>query len=164
MNLWTHFQNLADSVQTKFAAYEAWTSWTPTWDTAASGGFTSVGAGFGEGFYQRRGTVVHVEFRIELGAGFAVTAGTFALLLPIIAYNSWSGTAIQSTIGTWTARNNSDPFHYSGSIGVMNASGTKATLNGSWDTAAPKSRVTDLLPVPWASGDVLSGSLAYRTT
>lgn len=164
--IWTHVQNLADSVETALDAYETWTSWTPTWDTSGGGGFTSVGAGQNQGFYQRFGTgtgsLVHAEFRVELGAGFSTDTGTFVLILPVAAY-IWAGSVVQGTIGNYTIRDDSVPYHYSGSLGLWSSSADRVSFNGSWDGTKPRSRVDSNDPVVWASGDILSGTLSYRS-
>jgi len=154
-------QNLADSVETALDTYETFTSWTPAWDTSSGGGFTSVGAGTNEGFYMRIGKFVHAEFRVELGAGFATDSGTFILTLPIAAY-VWGGSTIQATLGTWTARNNSDPFHWAGSLGLWSAAGVSVSFGGSYDGTASRSRIDSNDPIVWANNDVLSGVLDYR--
>lgn len=169
VNLWTHFQNLADSVQTKFSATAAWTSWTPTWDTSGGGGFTSVGgSGFNQGFYRNVNGLVHAEFRVELASGFAVDTGTFLLMLPVAAY-VWGGAVLQATVGTWTARDADVPYHYSGSLGLYQASADRVSFNGTPKAspgtigeAVSRNRIDSNDPVVWATGDVLSGKLEYR--
>jgi hypothetical protein len=161
--IWTHVQNLATSVQTALtaAAGQTWTTWALSWDTASGGGFTSVGAGFSEGYYTQIGNLVHAEFRVQLGAGFAVDTGTFILNLPVAA-RLWSGTVAYGTVGNWSARNNSDPYHYAGALGIWDSSGSKVHFAGSWDGTAPRSRIDSNDPIVWASSDVLSGVLNYR--
>jgi hypothetical protein len=134
-----------------------YTSWTPTFVT----GPTSVGSGIRQGFYEKVGKTVHAEFRVELGSGFTYTSGTTELTLPVPAF-VWGGSGIQATIGNWTARNNSVPSHYAGSLGIFSSGANSVSFNGAWDGSAPKSRVDSNDPVAWASGDVLSGVLDYR--
>ena len=163
--LWVHYQNLAESVQAKFTNLITWTSWTPTWDTAGNGGFTTDGAGWSEGFYMRIGNLVHAEFRVELGAGFVVDTGTFALYLPVTAYNTWSGSGLQSAIGSWTIRDDSALYHHAGTMGLYASDGLRASFNGAWDSGSSRdrARVKDDEPMnPWQDGDVMSGNLTYR--
>jgi len=161
--VWVDMQTLATSVETALTTYETWTSFTPT--LGFSGGFASVGAGVNQGFYQKLGTgsgaLVHAEFRIELGAGFSLTAGTWAMALPVAAY-AWGGAGIQSAIGSWIARDDSGPFHFAGTLGLWNAAGTAVSFGGSWLTDKPKSRVDSNDPIVWAAGDVLAGTMSYR--
>ena len=163
-SLWEHYQNVATTTETALTTYETFNTWTPTtWDTTTGGGFTSVGgSGTAEGFYMRIGNFVHAEFRIELASGFATDSGTFALQLPVAAY-AWGGAIIQSTLGTWTARDNSGPDHWSGSIGLWNTAATHVSFNGAWNAGAPNKRIDSNDPIVWASGDMLSGTLNYRS-
>lgn len=161
--IWTHIQNLAESVETALDSYETFTSWTPTWDTTNGGGFTSVGgSGSNQGFYSRIGNLVHAEFRVELATGFSLDTGNFLLVLPLAAYIGWGGSILQSTLGSWTLRNDSDPYHHGGSLGIYSSTGLTVSFNGSWDGTAPRARVDSNDPVAWAVGDVLSGNLNYR--
>jgi hypothetical protein len=169
VDLAAHYQNLAVSVQARRDLDLAFTSWTPTWDTAAGGGFLSVGgSGFNQGHYQQIGKTVHAEFRIELASGFSVDSGTFVLILPVAAY-LWSGSVLAGAVGHWTARNDSDPFHYSGTLGLWDNTATRVSFNGTPDAtiagatdAVPRSRMDSNDPIAWAAGDVLSGNLTYR--
>lgn len=161
-NLWEHLQNLAESVEAAMDSYEAFNSWTLAWDTTGGGGFTSVGGlGQSQGFYSRIGNFVHAEFRVELASGFTVDTGTFVLNLPVAAY-VWNGSGIQATLGTWTARDDSSPNHWSGSLGVWAAGATSVSFNGAWDGTSSKKRIDSNDPIVWAANDVLSGVLNYR--
>jgi hypothetical protein len=167
VSLWTHIQNLATSIQTKRDAERLWNSWTPTWNTPTDGGVLSVGAGVNQGFYRMDGNkLVHAEFRVELGAGFSIQAGTFILNLPVPAY-VWGGAAINGALGSWTARDNSTSgpvVHPSGTIGNWDTGGLRVHFAGAPAasfTGAPR-RVDSNDPIPWASGDVLAGVLDYR--
>jgi hypothetical protein len=163
VNLWTHFQTLAETADAAITTATAtWQSWTPTWDTSGGGGFTSVGgSGLNQGFYRNSDGLVHAEFRIELASGFATDSGTFVLVLPVAAY-VWGGAVIQGVVGNWEARNNSDPYHWGGPLGLWDSSGLKVNFGGSWDGTAPRSRIDSNDPIVWASGDVLAGNLNYR--
>lgn len=162
-NLWEHFQQLANSVETALDTYETWTSWTPAWVTSgSSGGFTSVGgSGTNQGFYSRIGNLVHAEFRIELASGFATDSGTFTLTLPVPAY-VWGGSVVQGAIGRWIARDDSSTLHWSGTIGLWDSGADEVSFGGSWDGTAPRSRVDSNDPIVWAAGDILSGVMDYR--
>lgn len=163
-HIWEHIQALATSVQTALTAVGAqtWNSWTPTWDTAGGGGFTGVGgSGVNQGFYTQIGNLIHAEFRVELASGFSVDTGTFVLMLPVAAY-AFGGAVLQQTIGTWTARDDSAPNHWSGTLGTWSNDHDRVSFNGAWDGTSPKKRIDSNDPFVWAAGDVLSGNLSYR--
>lgn len=172
-SIWTHIQSTATSVQAALTAMVTHNSWTLAWDTSGGGGFTSVGgSGTSQGFYSKIGTgsgaLVHAEFRVELASGFSVDTGTFVLMLPVAAY-VWGGSSIQATLGTWTARDDSVPYHYSGSLGIYQASSDRVSFNGApkgspstISEAVSRNRIDSNDPIAWAAGDVLSGVLRYR--
>ena len=155
-----HFEDLATSIETALTTYETWQSWTPTW---AQGGFSSVGgSGQNQGHYIQIGSFVFAAFRIELAAGFVATAGIAAINLPVQAYSLWSVTNSVSTLGSWTARDDSATNHYSGSLAKSSSTGTAAFFDGAWNGTTNKGRVTETVPFTWAANDILSGSLTYR--
>lgn len=160
MKVWEHFQNLANSVEAALGAYETWTSWTPTFTT---GPLLIGSGGTREGSYQQLGKLVHAEFRIELGSGFTLTAGTtWEMVLPVAAI-TWAGAGIQSSLGSWMYRNNSVPTHYSGTIGIWAPGATSVSFGGAWDGTVPRSRISNSgIPVSMAAGDVFSGNMTYR--
>ncbi len=164
-SVWTHIQNLATAVQAKFTAMEAWTSWTPTFNTPTDGGITSVGAGFASGHYNQRGKHVHAEFRFQLGAGFAVQSGTFALLLPVPAY-VWPGAIYNAALGFWILRDDStSPVqHFAGVLGGFDTGGLRCHFGGAPIAAGGASirRMDSTDPTTLAANDVLSGVLDYR--
>jgi hypothetical protein len=142
---------LATSVQTALTAVGAqtWSTWTLSWDTTSGGGFTSVGgSGFSEGYYTRIGNLVHAEFRVELASGFAVDTGTFILMLPVTAH-AFSGAIFHSTLGTWTARDDSAPNHWSGSLSLYQSSADRVSFGGAWDGTSPKKRIDSNDPIVW---------------
>jgi hypothetical protein len=152
------FQLLADSVETALDTYETYTSWTPVFVA----GPTTIGAGgVSEGYYTRIGKWVRAEFRVELGTGFAVTGTTFDLTLPVAAY-IFGGAAIYSTVGRWMARDDSVPRHYSGSLGVSLAAGTRCSFAGATSSNIARVLVTNTIPFTLAAGDIFSGALSYR--
>lgn len=162
VQMWTHLQNLAESVEAAFDAYETFTSWTPTF----TNGPTTIGVGgFSEGFYTKTGGWVKAQFRIHLGTGFAFTGGTFELVLPFPSY-IWEGGTFGQTgaLGNWTIRDDSAIDHFAGTIGVFETLATRACFNGAWDGTAPNSRVSSAAthPITWAAGDMFSGNLQYR--
>jgi len=158
--IWTHIQNLADSTQTKFAAYEAWTSWTPVFTT----GFTSAGVGgFMEGYYSQIGKLVFAHFRVQLAAGFTTTgAGAITLTMPVSNY-VLSGTGANSALGSWSIRDESAVSIYAGTINSSGSSGTAALFEGAWTGSAPNSHVNLTgSPTTFAASDIFSGFLTYR--
>ena len=163
VEVWNDIQRLADSVETALTAYETWTTWSLSWDTTTGGGFTSVGAGVSQGHYMRIGNFVHAEFRVELGAGFAVDTGTFLLMLPFTAY-VWGGNVNNGVVGNWQARDTSATDHYGGPISIYQASSDRVAFAGAPPNAGgtSKNRVDSNDPIVWASGDILSGNMTYR--
>lgn len=135
-----------------------WKSWTPVWTT----GPTNVGSGgFNQGSYIQQGKMVHAEFRVQLGSSPTWGSGTTELVLPVPAFQ-WAGTGLQASVGSWIARNNSVPSHYTGTIGIHSSAATSVSFGGAWDNAAPRGRVDSNDPVPWVNGDIFSGSMDYR--
>ena len=161
--LWTHFQNLADSVQAKFTAYETIVSWTPTWITSgSSGGFSSVGgSGVNEGHYQRIGDWILAQFYIQLASGFSVDTGIFTLVPPVAPYD-WSGSGGTQAVGSWIIRDDSaSPIeNFAGTISHFDT--TTFSFGGANNAGTSNRRVEDTIPITWASGDILSGVLNYR--
>jgi len=152
------FETFATSVETALDAYETYTSWTPVF---VAGPTTLGTGGVAEGFYQQLGKWVRAEFRVELGTGFAVTGTTFDLTLPVAAY-IFGGAAIWSTLGRWMARDDSVPRHYSGSIGVSLAAGTRCSFGGAVSANISRQLVSNTVPFTLAAGDIFSGALSYR--
>lgn len=157
--IWTHLQNLADSTEAALDAYEVWNSWTPVWPNV----FTTLGTGaVNQGFYMRIGDLVIAQFRTQLGTSPTIAAGVLKITLPIAAHESWGGTGLYPTLGSWTMRDNSLVRYYSGSIGADDAAGASVTFQGAWNGTAPLDRADEVIPFAWAANDIVSGVLTYR--
>lgn len=155
--LWTHYQNLADSVQTALTAMKTWTSWTPVFNT----GPTGIGSGgVAEGSYLLVGDLFIGSFRLELGTSPTIS-GTFELNLPVPIF-AWSG--VQMALGNWVARDASPTVYYSGSIVAISQSPSRCHFAGAWDGPSSSKRVSDDTPMTWVATDVLTGQLTYKTT
>jgi len=164
VSLWTHFANLADSLQAKFAALEAWTVWTPIW---IDGPVTIGAGGQNVGRYRRMGKFCEAWFRAELGTGFVMNSTTFELTLPFNADVSWLQGNKKLAIGAWEVRDESVTDHFGGTISIHDSVGDTVDFAGAWSTSASKdsTRVSSEVgkPQTWAAGDVISGHMSYRT-
>ena len=156
---WVDFENMANSIEAAFDAYETWHPWTPVFTT---GGFSSYGSGGGaQAHYQDRGGRIHAEFLIKLGSGFAVTAGIMVMTLPVVGYG-WSGDAFLASLGIWNIRDDSVPDHYTGGVFVSGSGAVGMVFGGAWDGTSPDDRVSNTSPMAWAAGDLFSAVIDYR--
>ena len=131
------------------------TLWTPTWTSVTQG--TSA---INEGWYlERSDGLVDFRFRLQFGTTPSFSA-TIRLTLPSEAWTG-SGSEIQSQIGWWGFRNSSDPYHYSGTLGIWATDGLDVSFGGAWDGTAPRSRITNGVPFTVADDDILSGGGTY---
>jgi hypothetical protein len=132
-----------------------WSAWTPTLTgfTLGSGAVTSYR-------FKQLGKIVWWQIRIQFGTSPSIT--TTALVSLPVAARTGGGTNIQDTVGTWTFRDDSAVFHYSGSCGVWASGGAECSFNGAWDGTAPRTRITTAIPFTVASSDVLSASGVYE--
>lgn len=71
---------------------------------------------------------------------------------------------VQWCHGAWVFRDDSVPYHYAGSLGIWNTSGTGVSFAGAWNGTAPRKRIDTGIPVTVASGDRLSWEGWYITS
>src|SRR3989304_6269304 len=63
---------------------------------------------------------------------------------------------VQWCAGSWVFRDNSAVYHYAGSLGVWNVSGTEVSFGGAWNGTSPRRRIESAVPFTVAVDDVLS--------
>lgn len=129
--------------------------WTPSY-TAVTAGTGAVNEGY---YIEDEDGWVTFAFRLQFGTSPSFSS-SIRLTLPSEAWTG-GGTEIQATIGTWTFRDTSVPYHFSGSMGIWAADGLDVSFNGAWDGTAPRSRIANTIPVTVAVDDVLSGMGKY---
>lgn len=106
------------------------------------------------------GAFVQGGFYLLFGTSPSISA-TCYVSLPRAAWTPYSG-ALQLSVGTWIFRDQTNPYHYAGSLGTWESAGTNVSFSGAWDGTAPRSRVTSGVPATVASTDIISASFGYR--
>jgi hypothetical protein len=131
------------------------TIWTPSWSSVTQG----TGA-VNAGYYLDLGDWMLFSFRLQFGTSPSFSS-TIQMTLPAAAWVG-GGTNIQATCGSWTFRDTSGTYHYSGSMGIWSSAGTSVSFNGAWDGTQDRGRITNAVPVTVQVDDVLSGCGIYK--
>lgn len=71
---------------------------------------------------------------------------------------------LQWCAGSWVFRDNGVPYHYAGTLGVWNTSGSEFSFGGAWNGTAPKRRIDNGIPFTVAVNDTLSWQGYYVST